>query len=39
MATEPKSTNTDARMGKKRKAALRADGTTKKPKVLFGDAK
>jgi len=39
IATGIKRSNRDARMGKKRKAALRAKGTTKKPKVLFGDEK
>jgi hypothetical protein len=39
IATETKRSNRDARMGKKRKAALRTKGTTKKPKVLFGDEK
>lgn len=38
-ATELKRKKRDAGMGKKRKAALRAKGTTKSPKVLFEDNK
>jgi hypothetical protein len=38
-ATELKRKRRDARGGKKRKAALRANGTTKKPAALFGDEK
>lgn len=37
IATENKRNQRDARMGKKRKAALRSKGTTKSPKALFGD--
>jgi hypothetical protein len=37
IATENKRHRRDARMGKKRKAALRAKGSTKSPKALFGD--
>lgn len=39
IATETKRSNRDSKMGKKRKAALRSNGTTKKPKDLFGDEK
>lgn len=39
IATNTKRSNRDRSMGKKRKAALRANGTTKKPAVLFGDEK
>lgn len=35
--TEMKRTRRDARMGTKRKAALRTKGSTKSPKELFGD--
>ena len=35
--TETKRSRRDAGMGKKRKAALRSKGSTKSPKVLFGD--
>jgi hypothetical protein len=38
-ATESKRKKRDSRMGKKRKAALRAKGSTKSPKALFGDVK
>lgn len=38
-ATETKRKRRDARMGKKRKADLRANGTTQKPAELFGDEK
>ncbi len=37
IATEKKRSKRDSKMGRKRKAALRAKGTTKKPKDLFGD--
>lgn len=37
IATESKRQKRDARMGRKRKAALRANGTTKTPAALFGD--
>lgn len=39
IATENKRSKRDSRMGRKRKAALRSKGTTKSPKVLFGDEK
>lgn len=39
IATNIKRKNRDRSMGKKRKAALRANGTTQKPQNLFGDDK
>lgn len=39
MATENKRAKRDSRMGRKRKAALRANGSTKSPAALFGDEK
>lgn len=36
-ATELKRKKRDARMGRKRKASLRANGSTKTPEALFGD--
>jgi len=38
MATKRKRSKRDSRMGRKRKAALRANGTTQKPQSLFGDS-